>query len=115
MGEKGVDVGIAVDMIAKSQNYDAGILISGDADYIPAVQFIKSQLKNFYQFSLAKGIPPQIHHRSPWLRGVVDSFQSFNELEFVGDYLDTANIPWYVLNEIDERLSEFRMVIDLTG
>ena len=108
VGEKGVDVGIAVDMIAKSLNYDAGILISGDADYIPAVQFIKSQLKNFYQFSLARGVPPQIHHLSPWLRGVVDSFQSFNELEFIGSYLDRSNLPWYVLNAIDERLSELK-------
>ena len=109
VGEKGVDVGIAVDMISKLLNYDAGILISGDADYIPAVLYIKNQLKNFYQFSLAKGIPPQIHHLSPWLRGVVDSFQSFNELEFIEQYLvRSSGIPSYILDSIDSRLLELR-------
>ena len=108
VGEKGVDVGIAVDMISKLQNYDAGILISGDADYIPAVLYIKNQLKNFYQFSLAKGIPPRIHHLSPWLRGVVDSFQSFNELEFIENYLNRPAVPHYILDSIDSRLDELR-------
>ena len=109
VGEKGVDVGIAVDMISKLPSYDAGILISGDADYIPAVLHIKNRLKNFYQFSLAKGIPPQIRHLSPWLRGVVDSFQSFNELEFVEQYLDrSSGIPPYIMDSIDARLSELR-------
>ena len=57
-GEKGVDVGIAVDMIAKMANYDAGILISGDADFMPVVGYLKDNLKYIYQFSLAKGVPP---------------------------------------------------------
>ena len=109
VGEKGVDVGIAVDMISKLPSYDAGILISGDADYIPAVLHIKNQLKNFYQFSLAKGIPPRIHHLSPWLRGVVDSFQSFNELELVEQYLDrSSGIPPYIMDSIDARLLELK-------
>ena len=108
VGEKGVDVGIAVDMLSKLPSYDAGILISGDADYIPAVLHIKNQLKNFYQFSLAKGIPPRIHHLSPWLRGVVDSFQSFNELEFIERCLDRSSVPQYVLDSIDLRLAELR-------
>lgn len=43
--EKGIDVWIAIDMIKESlisKNCDACILISGDADFIPALELIKS-------------------------------------------------------------------------
>ena len=106
VGEKGVDVGIAVDMIAKVPDYDAGILISGDVDYMPAIAHIKNQLRYFYQFSLAKGIPPQIRHLSPWLRGGVDSFQSFDELKLLAEFLRRDDIPPYILEEIDKRISD---------
>lgn len=108
IGEKGVDVGIAVDMMAKASNYDAGILVSGDVDYMPAISHIKDQLRYFYQFSLAKGIPPQIQHLSPWLRGIVDSFQSFDELRLLGEFLRRNDIPTYILEEIDKRVAELR-------
>ena len=105
VGEKGVDVGIAVDMLAKAPEYDAGILISGDVDYMPAIAYIKDRLNYFYQFSLAKGIPPRIRHLSPWLRGVVDSFQSFDELKLLSEFLDRkSGIPPYILDEIDKRI-----------
>lgn len=110
VGEKGVDVGIAVDMIAKSSQYDAGILISGDVDYMPAIAHIKNQLRHFYQFSIAKGIPPQIRHLSPWLRGVVDSFQSCDELEFLQGFLRRNDIPEYILEEIDKRIDELDLL-----
>ncbi|MEA3420090.1 MAG: NYN domain-containing protein [Acidobacteriota bacterium] len=42
-GEKGVDVGIAVDMISKLSDYDVAVLVSGDADFLPAVQYIKDR------------------------------------------------------------------------
>lgn len=109
VGEKGVDVGIAVDMMAKAPNYDAGILVSGDVDYMPAISHIKDQLRRFYQFSLAKGIPPQIRHLSPWLKGVVDSFQYFDELKLLQDFLRRNDIPHYILEEIDKRIDELRL------
>ncbi|MDA8112281.1 MAG: NYN domain-containing protein, partial [Nitrospiraceae bacterium] len=34
-GEKGVDIGITIDMISKMAHYDAAVLISGDTDFIP--------------------------------------------------------------------------------
>ena len=109
VGEKGVDVGIAVDMIAKVQDYDAGILISGDADYMPAVAFIKDKLKYFYQFSLAKGIPPRIRHLSPWLKGIVDSFQYFDEVTFLTKFLDRqSGIPPYTLSAIDQHIEDLK-------
>ena len=110
VGEKGVDVGIAVDMIAKSSDYDAGILISGDLDYMPAIVHIKNQLRHFYQFSIAKGIPPRIRHLSPWLRGVVDSFQSFDELKFLREFLRRDDIPPYIREEIDKRMADLELL-----
>ncbi|ATZ61153.2 MAG: NYN domain-containing protein [Methanosarcinales archaeon Met12] len=42
--EKGVDIQIAVDMARFAVNnvYDVGILVSGDGDFAPAVEFAKS-------------------------------------------------------------------------
>ena len=65
---KGVDVGIAVDMMSKMAEYDAAILVSGDADFMPVVRYLKDHLRYVYQFSLALGIPPKIKNLSPWLR-----------------------------------------------
>ncbi len=41
--EKGIDAAIITDLItlASDDNYDLGVLISGDADYAPAVRFIQ--------------------------------------------------------------------------
>lgn len=61
VGEKGVDIGIAVDMIAKMPNYDVAILVSGDADFLPVVGYLKDNLKYVYQFSVAKGVPLQFN------------------------------------------------------
>ena len=71
VGEKGVDIGIAVDMIAKMPNYDVAVIVSGDADFIPAVCHVKDHLRSVYQFSVAKGVPPSINYLSPWLKGTV--------------------------------------------
>ena len=104
-GEKGVDVGIATDMIAKMGEYEAAILVSGDADFLPVVRYIKDNLRAVYQFSLARGIPPQITYLTPWLIGCVDVFQYYNELELLEKYLDrSAGIPLPVLAAIDERI-----------
>lgn len=106
-GEKGVDIGIAVDMIAKMRNYDAAVLVSGDADFLPVVGYLKDGLKYVYQFSLARGIPPKITYLSPWLKTLVDCFQFFDELELLSNYLDRrSGIPLPILTAIDARMAE---------
>jgi len=107
-GEKGVDVGIAVDMIDKMPNYDVAILVSGDADFRPVVQFVKDGLKCVYQFSIAQGIPPEIKYLSPWLIGQVDMFQYFDELELLEKYLNRQTVPPAILGIIDKRVEELR-------
>lgn len=46
--EKGIDVQIATDMIlqAHSNAYDTAVLVSGDADYCPAIQAVKTMGKH---------------------------------------------------------------------
>ena len=106
VGEKGVDIGIAVDMIAKMSHYDVAILVSGDADFLPVVGYLKDNLKYVYQFSVARGVPPSIYHLSPFLRGKVDCFESFDEVELLRDHLDRASrIPPPILDAIDDRIA----------
>lgn len=105
-GEKGVDVGIAVDMIAKMENYDTAILISGDADFLPAVRYLKDHLKYVYQFSIAKGVPPSIEYLSAYLKSYVDCFAYFDELRLLSEFLDrTSNIPPEILRAIDDKIA----------
>lgn len=42
--EKGIDVKVATDMLWQAHNnvYDTAILVSGDADYVPAVEAVKA-------------------------------------------------------------------------
>ena len=106
VGEKGVDTGIAVDMIAKMVNYDAAILVSGDADFLPVVGYLKDNLKYVYQFSIARGVPPMIRYLSPYLRGKVDCFESYDEVGLLSLYLNReSRIPLDILEAIDARVS----------
>ncbi|HEY8020317.1 MAG TPA: NYN domain-containing protein [Thermoanaerobaculia bacterium] len=42
--EKGIDVRVATDMLWQAHNnvYDTAVLVSGDADYVPAVEAVKA-------------------------------------------------------------------------
>lgn len=44
-GEKGVDAALVTDLLslAWQRAYDVAILVSGDADYVPAVEYVQSQ------------------------------------------------------------------------
>ncbi|MBN2321822.1 MAG: NYN domain-containing protein [Acidobacteria bacterium] len=59
LGEKGLDVGLAVDMLEIAPLTDSEILVSGDADYAPAVKCIKSKLKKIYLVRFFSGPPPR--------------------------------------------------------
>jgi len=41
--EKAVDVKLATDLICLARNYDVAVIVSGDQDYVPAVQVIKNE------------------------------------------------------------------------
>lgn len=46
LNEKGLDTSLAVDMVALRDIYDVAILISGDADGIPGINYVKGQSKH---------------------------------------------------------------------
>lgn len=73
--EKGVDVQIATDMLllAHRNVFDTAILVSGDADYVPAVEGVKSIGKHVEVANLSAG-------RSSHLRQAADRFVSLDEI-----------------------------------
>ncbi|EQD24074.1 MAG: hypothetical protein D084_Lepto4C00601G0001 [Leptospirillum sp. Group IV 'UBA BS'] len=104
-GEKGVDIGITIDMISKMGHYDAAVLISGDTDFVPLIQYLKDSLKLVYSLSLSRGEPGQIQLFSPQIKNAVDYFHVVSEKDMLGRYLDRkAGIPPIILSEIDHRL-----------
>ena len=67
--EKGVDIMIAVDMINLSlikKQYVYCILISGDADFIPAMDLIKKEGKTPLSAALYKGYSYELRQKHGW-------------------------------------------------
>ncbi|MEW5825483.1 MAG: NYN domain-containing protein [Candidatus Bipolaricaulota bacterium] len=56
MGEKGIDTGLVTDLLkhAWEDTYDTAVLVSADADYIPAVEFVQEKGKRVIHV----GFPP---------------------------------------------------------
>jgi uncharacterized LabA/DUF88 family protein len=52
--EKGVDVKLATDLLKLEDIYDVGIIVSGDGDYVPAVQIVKDWGKHIINVSFLK-------------------------------------------------------------
>jgi uncharacterized LabA/DUF88 family protein len=63
--EKGVDVMIAVDFVdyAINNKADVLILISGDADFIPALELAKKSKSDVFSASLAKGYSRELREK----------------------------------------------------
>lgn len=57
LSEKGLDVSLAVDMIALQDTYDVALLISGDADGIPGINYVKSRAKHVGVVEFRRGAP----------------------------------------------------------
>jgi uncharacterized LabA/DUF88 family protein len=61
IGEKGVDISLAVKMIALSveKKCDKIILVSGDYDYAEAIKYVKDNMTKIHLVKFHKGYPPQ--------------------------------------------------------
>jgi uncharacterized LabA/DUF88 family protein len=59
VSEKGLDTQLAVDMVALADQYDIALLISGDADSIPSVNYAKKLGKQVGTIEFIKGHPPE--------------------------------------------------------
>jgi len=67
--EKGIDVWIAVDMIKESiidKNCEACILISGDTDFVPALNVIKKQGREVLTAMVPKGYSSELRQKFPY-------------------------------------------------
>ena len=87
LGEKGVDVAIAVNMIKLHEKCDKTILISGDLDYAEAIQFIKDNLKIVYIVRLFKGEPPINRNVSRTLMALADKVLDVYESQIRSNFL----------------------------
>jgi uncharacterized LabA/DUF88 family protein len=56
--EKGLDASLAVDMVALADNYDVALVLSGDADSIPSINYIKTRNKHVGVVEFVSGYPP---------------------------------------------------------
>lgn len=61
IGEKGVDISLAVKMISLSvaNKCDKIILVSGDFDYAEAIKFVKNNMTKIHIVKFHKGYPPK--------------------------------------------------------
>ncbi len=57
VNEKGLDTSLAVDMVALQETYDIALLISGDADGIPGINYVKSRSKHVGVAEFRRGSP----------------------------------------------------------
>lgn len=59
VNEKGIDTALSVDSATMINSYDVALIVSGDADMIPSVKYIKGQGKYVGSVSFIKGHPPE--------------------------------------------------------
>ena len=67
VNEKGLDTSLAVDMVALQDTYDIALLISGDADGIPGINYVKGRSKHVGR----RRVPPRLAGRLPGQGDVV--------------------------------------------
>jgi len=68
--EKGIDVWIAIDMLKESiieKNCDLCVLISGDTDFVPALDLIKKHGKQVLTAMVPKGYSSELRQKFPYL------------------------------------------------
>lgn len=83
--EKGLDTRLAVDMVTKKMQYDVAILVSGDADAIPSLNFVKQEGKHVGVIEFIKGYPPETRGRqfSSRLKIAADFVPQIYEMDLV--------------------------------
>lgn len=57
--EKGLDTRLAVDMVTMVDHYDVALLVSGDADNIPCMDYVKNHGKSVGVVEFLGGYPPE--------------------------------------------------------
>lgn len=88
VGEKGVDISLAVKMIALSvaKKCDKIILVSGDYDYAEAIKYVKDNMTKINVVKLHKGYPPRNRSMSRDLSVLADKVIDVYESDIKGKY-----------------------------
>ena len=86
VGEKGLDVALAVNMIKFHDKCDKIILVSGDLDYAEAIQFSKDNLKVVHIARLFQGSPPVNRSVSRTLMAIADKVIDIYESDIKANY-----------------------------
>lgn len=88
LGEKGVDVALAVRMIefTVQKKCDKIIFISGDYDYLPAIQFAKNEMMRVHVVMFHKGYPPKNRSMSKDISMIADKVINVYESELRKKY-----------------------------
>ncbi len=81
IGEKGLDVALAIGMVERQEYCDKVILISGDLDYAEVIRFVKDRLKQVHIVRLCRGEPPTNRSVAKHLRELADKVIDLYETE----------------------------------
>jgi len=89
IGEKGVDIALAVKMISLSveKKCDKIILVSGDYDYAEAIRFVKNNMTKIHLVKFHKGFPPKNKSVSRDLAVLADKVIDVYESDLRSNYL----------------------------
>ena len=87
--EKGLDTTLAVDMVAMERNYDVAVILSGDSDHIPSINYMKERAKHVAAVEFLSGYPPEKRGRSfsSHLKLAADFVVQIYEMELVKEGL----------------------------
>lgn len=88
VGEKGVDISLAVRMISLSveKRCDKIILVSGDYDYAEAIKFVKNNMTKIHIVKFHKGYPPKNRNVSRDLAVLADKVIDVYESEIKSNF-----------------------------
>lgn len=89
VSEKNLDTRLAVDMVTMKDGYDLAILLSGDADNIPSVHYLKSCGKQVGVVEFLAGYPPEksSKHSSSRLKVAADFVVQLYEMNLLAKNL----------------------------
>jgi uncharacterized LabA/DUF88 family protein len=87
LSEKGLDTQLAVDMIALKDNFDVALVITGDADSIPSIEYLKRADKHVAAVEFVSGYPPSNRGRgfSSHLKLSADFVTRIYEMDLVNE------------------------------
>lgn len=93
IGEKGVDIALAVKMIALSveKKCDKIILISGDYDYAEAIRFVKNNMTKIHLVKFHKGFPPKNKSVSRDLAVLADRVIDIYESDLTANFIKSPS------------------------